>query len=84
MHDVLNNKRGHLIFCQSTKIYTQENIRKHSFLNRINKIQSYYVTTIIIKTDIGLTLPHFPPCPKPGPGFPTSYCVVFFMLNDLR
>jgi hypothetical protein len=24
-----------------------------------------------------------PACPKPGPGFPTSY-VVFFMFNELR
>jgi hypothetical protein len=31
----------------------------------------------------GLTLPLFPACPKPGPGFPTSY-VVFFMFNELR
>ena len=31
----------------------------------------------------GLILPLFPACPKPGPGFPTSY-VVFFMFNELR
>jgi len=23
-------------------------------------------------------------CPKPGPGFPTFYVVILFMLNDLR
>ena len=32
----------------------------------------------------GSTLPHFCACPKPGPGFPTSYVVVFVVLNDLR
>jgi hypothetical protein len=32
----------------------------------------------------GLTLPHFCACPKPGPGFPTSYVVVFFVFSKLR
>jgi hypothetical protein len=32
----------------------------------------------------GSTLPHFCACPKPGPGLPTSYVVVFVVLNDLR
>jgi hypothetical protein len=34
----------------------------------------------------GLTLPRFYAGPKPGPGFPTSYVVVFFvyMFNELR
>jgi hypothetical protein len=31
-----------------------------------------------------LTLPHFCACPKPGPGFPTSYVMVFFVFNKLR
>jgi len=31
-----------------------------------------------------LTLPHFCACPKPGPGFPTSYAMVFFVLSELR
>ena len=31
-----------------------------------------------------LTLPHFCACPKPGPGFPTSYVMVFFVLSELR
>ena len=32
----------------------------------------------------GLTLPHLCACPKPGPGFPTSYVMVFFMFNELK
>jgi len=32
----------------------------------------------------GLTPPHFCACPKPGPGFPTSYVMVFFMFNYLK
>jgi hypothetical protein len=33
----------------------------------------------------GLILPHFCACPKPGPGFPTSYVMFyFFIFNDLR
>jgi hypothetical protein len=31
-----------------------------------------------------LTLPHFCACPKTGPGFPTSYVMVFFVFNKLR
>ena len=30
----------------------------------------------------GLTLPHFCACPKPEPGFPTSYVVVFFVFKN--
>lgn len=33
---------------------------------------------------IGKTPPHFCPFPKPGPGFPTSYVVIFFIFNELR
>ena len=32
----------------------------------------------------GLTLSQFCACPKPGPGFPTSYIMVFFVFNELR
>jgi hypothetical protein len=32
----------------------------------------------------GLTPPYVCACPKPGPGFPASYVVVFFMFSDLR
>ena len=32
---------------------------------------------------IGLTLPHFFVCPKPVPGFPASYDMVFLMFNDM-
>jgi len=31
-----------------------------------------------------LTLPHFCACHKPGPGFPTSHFMVFFVFNELR
>jgi len=31
-----------------------------------------------------LTLPHFCACHKPGPGFPTSYVVVFYVFNEMR
>ena len=33
---------------------------------------------------IGLTMPHFFVCPKPVPGFPASYDMVFLMFNDMR
>jgi len=29
-------------------------------------------------------LSHFSACSKPGPGFKTSYVVVFYMFNDMR
>jgi len=29
----------------------------------------------------GLTPPHFRACPNPGPGFPSSYVLVFLMFN---
>ena len=29
----------------------------------------------------GLTLAHFCARPKPGPGFPTPYAIVFFLFN---
>ena len=32
----------------------------------------------------GLTRPHICAWPSPGPGFPTSYVMVFFVFNDLR
>ena len=32
----------------------------------------------------GLNLPQHYACSKPGPGFLTSYVLVFYMLNDLR
>ena len=32
----------------------------------------------------GLTPPHFCACSKPGPWFPTSYVVVFFVFSELR
>jgi hypothetical protein len=32
----------------------------------------------------GLTSSHFCACPKPGPRFPSSYVVVFFLFNGLR
>ena len=32
----------------------------------------------------GLTLPHACAFPKPGPGFPTSYVVVFFVFIELK
>ena len=32
----------------------------------------------------GLIPPHLCACPKPGFGFPMSYIMVFFKLNDLR
>jgi hypothetical protein len=31
-----------------------------------------------------LTLSRFCACPKPGPGFPTSYIMISFVFNDLR
>jgi hypothetical protein len=31
-----------------------------------------------------LNPPHRCACPKPGPGFPMSYVMVFFMFNELR
>ena len=31
----------------------------------------------------GLTTQHFDACPKPGPGFPTSYIVVSFVFSEL-
>ena len=31
-----------------------------------------------------LTLPYLCACPKPGPGFPPSYVMVFLMFNDLK
>jgi hypothetical protein len=31
-----------------------------------------------------LTLPHLCACLMPGPGFPTSYVMIFFMFNYLR
>jgi hypothetical protein len=30
----------------------------------------------------GLTLPPFSVCPKPGPGFPTSYVLGLIVLSD--
>jgi hypothetical protein len=30
------------------------------------------------------TLPYFCACPKPGPGYPTSYVMVFLMFIELR
>ena len=33
---------------------------------------------------LGLATPHICACPKPGPGFPKSYYVVFFLFNELR
>ena len=32
----------------------------------------------------GLPLPHFCACPKPGPGFPMLYVMLFFMFNDFE
>ena len=32
----------------------------------------------------GLTLPHLCTCPKPGPGFPTFYAIVFLVFNEFR
>ena len=32
----------------------------------------------------GLIPPHFYACPNPGPGFLTSYVVVFFVFSELR
>ena len=32
----------------------------------------------------GLTTPRVCACPKPGPGFPTSYIVVLYMFSNLR
>jgi hypothetical protein len=31
----------------------------------------------------GLTLPHFYACPKLGPGFRTSYIMIFFVLKEI-
>jgi hypothetical protein len=51
----------------------------------------FYSTTnvpyILVHCDIhtiGLNQPDFCACPKPGLGFPPTYGVVFFVLNDLR
>jgi len=33
-------------------------------------------------TVTGLTPPHFCACPRPGPGFPTTYVVVFFLFSE--
>jgi hypothetical protein len=32
----------------------------------------------------GLTIPLFCACPKSGPGFPTSYVVVFFVFSEFN
>jgi hypothetical protein len=32
----------------------------------------------------GSTPPYFCACPKPGPGLPTSYFMVFFVFRELR
>jgi len=47
-----------------------------------NTIHNYQVGVVIPLT--GLAPPHFSACPKHVPGFPMSYVVVCFMLNELR
>ena len=51
------------------------------FLIHIERIRILKIAPII-----GLTPPHVWVCPKPGPGFPTSYVFVFFffMFRDMR
>jgi len=48
--------------------------------NGLSKILSYQKGRVGIPL-IGLTPPHFCACPMPGPGFPTSYVVVYFVFS---
>ena len=66
--------------------------KRGKIVTHIPEIDWYLISTCIIyeKQDycmrgedwdpiIGLTRPHCYVCPKPWPGFPTSYVVVYFM-----
>jgi hypothetical protein len=44
-------------------------------------IADHYQMTQMIQLT-GLTQPHFCACPKPGPGFLTSYVMVFSMFSE--
>ena len=40
--------------------------------------------TITLLRQSSQTLPHFSACPKPEPGFPRPYVMVFFVFYGLR
>ena len=61
------------------------NISIKVWTNKANKMSSKNVCTCYWNIPlIGLTLTHFCACPKPEPGFPTSYFMVFFVFNEWR
>ena len=49
-----------------------------------SQLWTYDVQTKVGIPLIGSTPTHFCACPKPEPGFPTSYVMVFFVLSDWR
>ena len=61
------------------------NISIKVWTNKANKMSSKNVCTCYWNIPlIGLTMIHFCACPKPEPGFPTSYFMVFFVFNEWR
>jgi hypothetical protein len=58
--------------------------RNHVLILLPSKIQLYYQEGVGIPLT-GLALPHLCACPKPGPGFPMSYVMIFsiFIIYNL-
>jgi hypothetical protein len=62
--------------CLGVNLYLIDKMREWYSVYRLSTIRPYCHGISLT----GLTPPHFCACPKPGPGFPTSY-VVFFSVQ---
>ena len=56
-------------------------------LRHVNSVTCHWVSSYQERTETGIPLtgvtpPHVCACPKPGPGFPMSYVLVFFFVHS--
>ena len=84
-----------LIFFWYDCTFIKININMWSSLSGSESVQVFFIVCLYVYcrwrschqegrvgiTLTSLTLPHFCACPKPGPGFPTSYVEVFIVFS---